>query len=459
MPKTKKARIAAMQGGGGGDAKRKANHSNKKKMNTFPRLSTTNNKNNDTKKNKTNNGKQQKNQRPIVPFGRNDRILLIGEGAFSSITLEIFISNGKYICTDEMTGDFSFAHSLVSQHRCRNVLATCYDSKDDLFGKYPQVEGTIQEIQNAFLMKDKKRKTDGDEAGDHDGQPGTSDEKDGDHGNESDKQKDTEKTQAKNKNKNSTKILFSVDARKLGHASVGGGKDVRIGFPRPHQVKHPAWLKARHAANNANKRNSPGKQGKAEEGGPWDVICFNFPHVGGLSTDVNRQVRFNQELLVAFFKACVPLLSRPVDDNGAVDDEFEDENDWGKSSDDSDQDGEDGDGREKTKPRAEPGQILVTLFEGEPYTLWNIKDLARHAGLKVVTSFRFPWASYQGYSHARTLGHIEGKHGGRGGWKGEDRDARMYVFELKDDHATAQFKADASAKKRSRNESDSDDSD
>lgn len=84
MPKAKKARIAAAQGG---DAKRKANDINKKKMNTFPRLSTTNNNNNDTKKNKTNNGKQQRNQRPIVPFGRNDRVLLIGEGDFSSIVL------------------------------------------------------------------------------------------------------------------------------------------------------------------------------------------------------------------------------------------------------------------------------------------------------------------------------------------------------------------------------------
>ena len=344
---------------------------------------------------------------------------------------------------------------MVVQHRCRNVLATCYDSKDDLCGKYPQVEGTIQEIQNVFLKKDKKRKTDGDETGDHDGQPGPSGEND-ENDEEDDKQKDTEKAQAKNKNKTNPKVLFSVDARKLAHPSAGGGKDVRIGFPRPHQHKRPAWLEARHAANNANKKNNSGGQGKGE-GGPWDIICFNFPHVGGLSTDVNRQVRFNQELLVAFFKACVPLLSRPVDGHGVVDDEFEDEDDWGESSDDSD---EDGDGREKSKPRAEPGQILVTLFEGEPYTLWNIKDLARHAGLKVVTSFRFPWASYQGYSHARTLGHIEGKHGGRGGWKGEDRDARMYVFELKDDHATAQFKADASAKKkRPRNESDSDDSD
>ena len=108
--------------------------------------------------------------------------------------------------------------------------------------------------------------------------------------------------------------------------------------------------------------------------------------------------------------------------------------------------------------RTEPGQILVSMFEGEPYTLWNIKDLARHAGLRVVTSFRFPWASYKGYSHARTVGEIEGKHGGRGGWRGEDREARMYVFEIKDDHPVSKTPSKA-GKGKKRHASDSDDSD
>ncbi|OAX80860.1 hypothetical protein ACJ72_04807 [Emergomyces africanus] len=179
-------------------------------------------------------------------------------------------------------------------------------------------------------------------------------------------------------------------------------------------------------------------------GGPWDIICFNFPHVGGLSTDVNRQVRANQELLVSFFKACVPLLSEPV--ASATSQGGEDENDnedgeegWPDSfnfksgSDDSATDHEVQKEDNKPTPRATPGQIVVSLFEGEPYTLWNIRDLARHAGLRVVTSFRFPWASYPGYSHARTIGEIEKKNGGpgRGGWRGEDREARMFVFERK----------------------------
>ena len=71
---------------------------------------------------------------------------------------------------------------------------------------------------------------------------------------------------------------------------------------------------------------------------------------------------------------------------------------------------------------------MVTIFDGEPYDLWNIRDLARHAGLRVGRSFKFQSSAYPGYKHARTLGNI---HNG-GGWKGEDRGARTYMFESKD---------------------------
>ncbi|KAK5110715.1 hypothetical protein LTR62_005592 [Meristemomyces frigidus] len=121
-----------------------------------------------------------------------------------------------------------------------------------------------------------------------------------------------------------------------------------------------------------------------KDGTKFDVVLFNFPHVGGKSKDVNRQVRFNQELLVKFFTSAAPLL-------------------------------------------ADDGTVVVTLFEGEPYTLWNVKDLARHAGLEVERSFKFVAEAYPGYSHARTLGNIEGG----GGWKGEDREARSFVFRKK----------------------------
>lgn len=142
------------------------------------------------------------------------------------------------------------------------------------------------------------------------------------------------------------------------------------------------------------------------KGSQFARIFFNFPHVGGKSKDVNRQVRFNQELLVKFFTSAKPLL--------------------------------------------EPsGTIVGTLFEGEPYTLWNIRDLARHSGLEVQTSFKFQPAAYPGYSHSRTLGNIEGG----GGWKGESRDSRSYVFQKKGCPETQN--SDHSIKKRKRLDRDS----
>lgn len=338
-------------------------------------------------------------------------------------------------------GDFSFARSLATQYRCRKLCATCYDSQEALYEKYPQAEQNIQEIQQASRPKhntqDQNRET------------------------EPTKQKDQEEKEESNpghRARPSPKVLFSVDARKLG-TPAGGGKDVRTGFPR-RERKRPAWQMAQQQQQRSSASDpSSADTKKRPQGGPWDVICFNFPHVGGLSTDVNRQVRANQELLVAFFKACVPLVSvapdRPADDEDDAEweDEGTDSDEFTDDDDDAEPEGNaDGEEHVLTSGKARrtgPGQILVTLFEAEPYTLWNVKDLARHAGLKVVTSFRFPWSSYQGYSHARTLGEVEGKNGGRGGWRGEDREARMYVFEVKREEATQVGKK----KKRARDDS------
>jgi 25S rRNA (uracil2634-N3)-methyltransferase len=136
-------------------------------------------------------------------------------------------------------------------------------------------------------------------------------------------------------------------------------------------------------------REEDGEEGREEPGGRgavgFDVIAFMFPHIGGKSTHLDRQVRDNQQLLQSFFAAAKPLLS----------------------------------------PR---GVIVVTLFEGKHYELWDIKGLARAVGFQTRTSFKFVPEDYPGYAHARTLGNISG--GGR--WKGEERDARTFIFEVGD---------------------------
>ena len=149
--------------------------------------------------------------------------------------------------------------------------------------------------------------------------------------------------------------------------------------------------------------------------GTWDAIIFMFPHTGGLTKDVDRQIRVNQELVLGFFTQAKKLME-PM-----------------------------------------KGVVIVTTFAGKPYEEWDIRSLAKSLGLRVRRSGVFEWKMFPGYKHARTLGNVvpgrrrvRGKGGGgtggegggggagggggmqRAGWRGEDRPARMWVFEVDD---------------------------
>ncbi|RDA83715.1 hypothetical protein CP532_0214 [Ophiocordyceps camponoti-leonardi (nom. inval.)] len=282
-------------------------------------------------------------------------------------------------------GDLSFAASLVRHHRCLRVTATVLEKdRDELVGKYPSAEDNI-----AILLGS----TPGDQGKGEDEDDGDDDDDDDEEKEENDDDDDTDNDSQTTHPTPEINLLYGIDATKPPSSLTR----------RPH----------------------------------YDAIIFNFPHVGGKSTDVNRQVRHNQSLLVDFFRRCLPAL----------------------------------------KPR---GSFVVTLFEAEPYTLWNVRDLARHAGLAVHHSFAFDPALYPGYRHARTAGVVlrrasrrrqaqrPGGGGGGGGdepapnpWRGEDRPARSYVFRRKD-HVQALAAAAAAAaasKKRRRNDDDDDEDD
>jgi 25S rRNA (uracil2634-N3)-methyltransferase len=171
------------------------------------------------------------------------------------------------------------------------------------------------------------------------------------------------------------------------------------------------------------------KSKEVKRAAPFDWIVFNFPHVGGLSTDVNRQVRANQALLASFFKGAKNLLRTEKAATSYGDDSQQVSN----------------------------GSILLTLFEGEPYSLWNVRDLARSVGLIVKRSWRFDASLYPKYRHARTGGAVR-KGGTDSGeisesaWKGEDRSARTFQFALPDTDM-------GDGKEKKKNDSSDDDDD
>jgi 25S rRNA (uracil2634-N3)-methyltransferase len=271
---------------------------------------------------------QQQNEIPTIPFDAEDRILLIGEG------------------------DLSFAASIIQHYGCFNVTATVLEKDHkELVEKYPSVDENIAIVnQPQVVVRRHNTHAQGSQAAAEKADY-TSDISDTEEQLQQDEYPDSDSDSEETKKKlrpSNNKLFYNTDTTK----------------PLPSSLLRTCFTR----------------------------IFFNFPHVGGKSTDVNRQVRYNQELLVSFFQRILPAL-----DDG--------------------------------------GTIIVTLFEGEPYTLWNVKDLARYAGLQVERSFRFRSNAYPGYKHARTLGVVRSKKSGEvgGGWKGEDRAARSFVFARKGD--------------------------
>lgn len=243
--------------------------------------------------------------KPLVPFKKSDRVLLVGEG------------------------DFSFALSVVEMGYIQpeNLIATSFYTMEELNEKYPGVaEENIIKLQNL----------------------------------------------------NVTKIYHGVDCTNL--------------------------IKTLKLSENPKK---VGKNKHMLGGLMLDLIMFNFPHVGKGIKDHDRNIRANQELIVNYFKNGRQLYDLLRSNRRA----------------------EIGDAKGKghpkiTKENFSTERIGVSMFSGEPYDSWEVKELARYAiGYQVARSGTFDWETFKGYHHRKTASmHDTTK-------VASERKARIFVFQ------------------------------
>jgi 25S rRNA (uracil2634-N3)-methyltransferase len=115
----------------------------------------------------------------------------------------------------------------------------------------------------------------------------------------------------------------------------------------------------------------------------FDTIAFMFPHIGLGIKDRDRNVRENQKLLKRFLVSAKEFL----------------------------------------KPQ---GRVVITIKEGLPYDLWELKALAKAEGFRCALSLKFKPEEFPDYFHRRTIGF---KDGVSENTNQEIQKSRMYFFQ------------------------------
>lgn len=368
---------------------------------------------------------------PVIPFTKQDKILLIGEG------------------------DCSFARSILEAGLALRIKPTNLDSKQLLLKKYPdsmadnikylkhyqidqdmvdfieeqkkEQEEEALKAQNEKLFKSKKQKRKLADNEDEDNQDYDDDNIQED---EEEDSEDDEGEQAR-----LMKYIAENSKTNVDTFDYETGEFV----PKPGESEIIEAVETTTEESNNSKgiwTNEPlfnidatqmQKSKALKAAGPFDIILFNFPHTGAGIKDQDRNVIAHQKLLVAFFQSCLHSVSVP---RKVL------QNSGGKKY------------CHVMKPTllSNSGKIVVSLFDGLPYSLWDIKGLARKCGLSTVASHKFEWSSFPGYKHRLT--------GGQGDTtqQYDKRGARFYVFE-KTDREKVEMELKKQREKREKNKS------
>ncbi|BGP41102.1 hypothetical protein JCM10449v2_005071 [Rhodotorula kratochvilovae] len=188
--------------------------------------------------------------------------------------------------------------------------------------------------------------------------------------------------------------------------------------------------------------------GGIADGAGFDKVVFNFPHIGQGVTDMNRNIRLNQTLLIEFYRSAALLLRRGTprapgaakasrwaqDDAAAGGEDAEDEELrlLGAGSGDE---GESASLLLVPPPPSTRGSVLLTLRTNAPYSAWLPAQLATKGALllpsilpahalkggraleqpvyRTVRSWAFEPGRWEGYEHRRTIGFEEGRSSAR----------------------------------------------
>ncbi|KAI5961651.1 uncharacterized protein KGF55_003968 [Candida pseudojiufengensis] len=269
---------------------------------------------------KTSKKSKQNNQvvkKGFMPLKQNDTVLLIGEG------------------------DFSFAKSLILQEyiKVENLIATSYDSYDELLKKYPKTaKENVEFLQTRGVI-----------------------------------------------------VKFNVDATNLIETL-----DLNLNSKQKKLKQQVQLFQQLRPQDEEKERNEDEDENEEDEEENevrttlnsnkfkgLNYIMFNFPHTGKGIKDQERNIRDHQNLLVKFFQNCNQLFEL-VNQKDTINNDFA------------------GYEKEEESETNSNGKIILTVFEGEPYNSWGIKIIAKEQNFKVEQSGKFDWEMFPEYHHKRT---------------------------------------------------------